>query len=599
MDFKQLYSLLKSHYSAKDLERNTRELFELEKRICHDDFDRSTAYVVQELQKAGFSDVERIEHVADGETAFADSIMPEAWNLDGRAYLEVVSPWREGERIIADTNEVPFAAATWCGATPDEGACGELILFDPQHPEKAQGKWVLINGMPSGSINQPLARAGALGIVSVTWDQGWENPDSTRWLNGQGSWGWYYVKGDLRLPIFSITARRAISLITELKTGRAVVLKGVLKARYGKGKIYTVTARIPGESAEEYGIFAHMYEPFLSDDCSGAASCIQIGRMIKESGIRLKRSLRVVLSFEHYGFAAYFAGCKHNLKAGMNMDMFATTMYRDLGFPLHWRLSTMSLPFFGDLLMQTIIRQTNPELRIDPTYGNLSDDTLAGEPSYNIPTNWLYVENEPSPLHHSSSELFNGVDWELAETVSTLVATLGAFLISADKEDYEAVLPELTDLAVSAVTDHRFDTPFERKVRCDFAAGQLESINNWMPGIMDQQSAGAIIAPYRIDGDELTAATENEKTAARMFVTRQITGTPWSLAAIPYAERNYHGGRINKLFFTLCDGTRSLLEAIRIADVAHYNTTSDEKIGCVIKFMRYLEKYGYVKIALQ
>ena len=191
------------------------------------------------------------------------------------------------------------------------------------------------------------------------------------------------------------------------------------------------------------------------------------------------------------------------------------------------------------------------------------------------------------------------MDWELAETVSTLVATLGAFLISADKEDYEAVLPELTDLAVSAVTDHRFDTPFERKVRCDFAAGQLESINNWMPGIMDQQSAGAIIAPYRIDGDELTAATENEKTAARMFVTRQITGTPWSLAAIPYAERNYHGGRINKLFFTLCDGTRSLLEAIRIADVAHYNTTSDEKIGCVIKFMRYLEKYGYVKIALQ
>ena len=63
-------------------------------------------------------------------------------------------------------------------------------------------------------------------------------------------------------------------LKNEVVNGRKVVLHGVLKARIGKGEIYTVTGVIPGESKEEYGIFAHMYEPFLSDDASGVAAGI-------------------------------------------------------------------------------------------------------------------------------------------------------------------------------------------------------------------------------------------------------------------------------------------------------------------------------------
>ena len=307
MDFKQIYEQLGVHYSAEEFERITRRIYELEKRICHDDFDASSAFVVEELKKAGFSDVERIAHEADGETQFADSIMPEAWNLEGRATLEVLSTWNENERIIADSNEIAVAAATWCGATPDEGSVGEVIVWDPENKEKARGKWVFYDGMPGGSINQALAKAGALGMVVTSFDQGWRDPDATRWMNGQGTWGWYYLKGEPRIPIFVITARRAMALVTEMKSGRPVILKGILKARYGKGKIYTVTARIPGESEEEYGILAHMYEPFLSDDCSGVASGIEIGRMLLQSKLKLKRSLRVVFSFEHYGFAAFFA----------------------------------------------------------------------------------------------------------------------------------------------------------------------------------------------------------------------------------------------------------------------------------------------------
>lgn len=34
-------------------------------------------------------------------------------------------------------------------------------------------------------------------------------------------------------------------------------------------QIYTLTARIPGESEKEYALLAHLYEPFASDDASG------------------------------------------------------------------------------------------------------------------------------------------------------------------------------------------------------------------------------------------------------------------------------------------------------------------------------------------
>jgi len=596
MDFQALYRKLGSIYSASQFEANTRKLYELEKRVCHSDFARSTAWLADTMRAAGFEQVERIAHAADGETAAFDAIMPEAWDLEGRATLKVVSPWPENERIVADSDEIAYAAATWSGPTPDEGLTGELVLFDPEHPEKARGRWVFYEHMPSGRVNQPLARAGALGIVATDFEHAWRDPDSTHWMNGQGQWGWYYVKGDLRLPIFVVTGRRGMMLKNEVVNGRKVVLHGVLKARIGKGEIYTVTGVIPGESKEEYGIFAHMYEPFLSDDASGVAAGIEIGRMLKNSGLKLKKSLRVVFSMEHYGFLAYLALGTHHLRAAMNMDMLATTMYRDLGFPLHWRMSTASLPFFGDMLMPRILEECEPDLRTDWHPGNLSDDTMAGEPILKIPTNWLFVNNDPSPLHHSSNAIFADVDWELAEKVSKLVTVFAAFLLTAERSDYEALLGDFQRLALTQITRYADDTPFARKVRCDFAVGELLSLNEWMSDLITPEQAEAAVHALRLPHAELVPATPNEKTAAQMVVQRLHGGTPWSLARIPYEKRNYFGGRINKLYYTLLDGKHTVLEAIRIADVMHNEHASEKSIGNVITFLRYLAGYGYVKI---
>ena len=36
------------------------------------------------------------------------------------------------------------------------GAVGELVMYDPDHPEKAAGKWVFYNGTPRGKVYFPL-----------------------------------------------------------------------------------------------------------------------------------------------------------------------------------------------------------------------------------------------------------------------------------------------------------------------------------------------------------------------------------------------------------------------------------------------------------
>jgi hypothetical protein len=591
---RKLFDSLSQNYSEQRFRRETEEFNRLEKSVCHSDFDRSTAWLVEQLREAGFSSVERIELVADGVTSACDAIMPEAWDLTARSYLDVVSEWPENERRIADTAETMLAAATWCGATPPAGSTGELVAYDPEHPENACGKWVLCDGLPVSNINQPLARAGALGIVATDLRQGNRNPDATRWMNGPGTWGWYYLKGEPRLPIFMVSSRRALALKACLDRSEKVILHGVMNTRHYDGKIYTVTALLPGESKEEFGLFAHMYEPFLSDDASGVAACIEIGRMVKASGIRLRKSLRVLFSMEHYGFAEYLVQRPHRLKAAINLDTLATPMYRELGYPMHWRLSPLCLPFFGDLLLEELLREVMPDLRWSPGPGTLSDDTFGGDPMLGVPTNWMYTE--VGEHHHTSDPIFSDVDWEMAGTVIRLVAAYTAFLLTAEAGDFKSLLPNLAALAVKPLGNSS-DTPFVRKVKCDFAAAELASLERWEPGIIDAQAPEDAVAPFRLPGAEIIPGTDLEREAAELIVTRLEPGTPWSLARVPYPEKRYFDDfRIVPLQYALCDGRRTLLETVRMCEAVIPKRWGDRKLAALLDTVRYLESYGYLRL---
>ena len=84
-----LYNTLCDLYSEERILENINTLYELEKPRGYSTYKNSTLWCEEVLKKAGFSDVHRIAHEADGVTSSYDFIIPQAWDLCGRCTLEI------------------------------------------------------------------------------------------------------------------------------------------------------------------------------------------------------------------------------------------------------------------------------------------------------------------------------------------------------------------------------------------------------------------------------------------------------------------------------------------------------------------------------
>ena len=302
-------------------QRCAEQLYSYEANCSHSGFAAAAEYCRRALHDAGFEQIELLEHDADGKTSAFDCTMPPAWDLTGRSFLTVT-----GENIIlADTGNIPFAAAPWSPPTPQEGITAELVAISPGEVADVRGKWVLLTiydgKNPQGEFLEQLRQNGAVGVVAADFLSGKDYPDSIRWFNGTGRFGWYPVDGDLRLPLFAISANQGTMLLKKLASGK-VTLHGVMNSRIYSGKIYTVTAVIPGESEQEYALFSHIYEPFAADNAIGFGAICAIGKAVRELCGTPKRTLRVVFGMELYGFSAYLAvpERRERISGALNMD---------------------------------------------------------------------------------------------------------------------------------------------------------------------------------------------------------------------------------------------------------------------------------------
>ena len=589
---KKLYTQADALYCAENFRRDTEKLNALEKSVCHSDFDASTAFVAETMRRAGLEQVERITLKADGVSSAFDAVMPQAWDLTGRSRLMVTGgDWPEGvSRVLADTDETALAVSTWSGGTPEEGLTGEVVVYDPRNLAGVKGKWVFYDGMPT-RVNFDIYEAGALGIVATDFAQGEGDPDATRWMNGVGRWGWYYLKDEAHVPCFAITARRGKLLLEQLKKGRRITLTGVIHARSYDGSIYTVTGVVPGGSDREFALFAHLYEPFLFDDACGFGACVEIARIIKAMRLGSAKTLRLVFSMEHYGFAQYLAGrlADRKLLAALNMDGLVGLAYRELGEPLHLRKSPAANPFFGELLMQTLLADHAPALRWEGGWGRLSDDTFGGDPMIDVPTNWIY--SQPGIYHHTSGRLFADMDWERSGELLRVQSAYTAFMLGARAEDFRNLLERFKAFAVQEFD--AADTPWERKVKCDFAAGQIASCNRMAPGCVAPEEIAAWIDPYRLPGAELSIANATEADAARIVPVRSQPGTPWSLARIPAAEKRKFAYSPHPAHIAMFDGRRSVLEAVKTIAVFQKRAMPEAELAAMLAYLAYLEQYGY------
>ncbi len=582
-----------------NIQKNTQTLYSLEKRCSYPDYEKSTAFCMDMLKKCGFQQVERIAHKADGKTAAFDLIMPQAWELCKRSFLEIVTPEvADYDKVLADTDENPVCATIWAAPTPPGGITAEVVDLDDldmENPE-VSGK-IVFSTIPafSGALYTKLIKNGALAIVLSKFTAETDEPDAVYWFNGLGNFGWYRTAEDGDLPLFSLSPIKA-RFLKELLKKQTVMLHAEMNTRLYDGEIYTVTGIIPGESSEEYALLAHMYEPFPGDDALGAALAAEIGKVLSDTGKRPRKTLRAVLSMELFGFSAYLMGNERykNVLAALSLDGFTHRCSPEISL----RLSPVSSPFFGDFFYEENGMKLLPDAPWGRQTGSLSDDTFGGDSALDIPTNWLY--NRSGVYHHNTGTGFLP-DWSLVKERFPMLADSVLQLICRDSfPDYVPFALAEYEKAVTAVLNDENLSAGEKAFRINvfyhYNIGRLESVKKFVPYTYNARRLDDLRRKSLAALPPAEELSEIDHKLSRIVVERFIPGCPSSLAQVPHGERKAFKAPAGRLFFALCDNRRSVLEALLTAEAALNSRSSQEQHQTLLEYLKYLEKYRYLRL---
>lgn len=608
-----LYDTLCNIYSEERILENINTLYELEKPRGYSTYKNSTLWCEEVLRKAGFSDVRRIAHKADGVTASYDFIMPQAWDLCGRSTLKIVEPVSE---MIADTDISTLYVSEYSAPTPEGGVTAELVDYktlDPENPD-CKGKFVFQRGyMPvQTTFYNKLASAGCAGIVFAAFETTEHEPDVPTWTNGHGHIGWYHLKEDPVVPVFCITPKKGIELIQMMEKGK-VVLHGEMNTRIYDGEIYTVTATIPGKSEDEFALLAHLYEPFHSDDSQGFGVGVEVALMLKkliEDGVLPKpeKTLRLIFSMERYGFAAFFSQHDKKILAAASIDTLTCQATEAVDSTFSFVLSPLSLPFFGDMLFTEAMAKFCPEIPYKFNPGGLSDDCWMGESTVDIPTNW-FVSGcvGRSNYHHCDAPTFNDIQPEKLKKLVPMVAAYTAVMICGDREHFVKLSEELEKtaskwleteknyIAGRAAMGNMKKTDVLRKVKAFelYYTGRMTSFNRFYPDIVAPEVPSHWADEFfnSLPDRELSDA---EKKADSIRYRTLTKGVPFSQARVPASERTWQP-MAYEITWALLHPDRSVLEALRMFDAIFGCRTTDKDIEEHLKYFGFLEKYGYIE----
>lgn len=608
-----LYRTLCALYSHERILENIETLKKLEKPRGYSTFRDSTAWCKEVLEEAGFSDVRRIAHRADGQTASYDFIMPQAWDLCGRCTLEIVEPNKE---MIADSDISTIYVSEYSAPTPKGGVTAELVDYaalDPENPD-CKGKYVFHRGyLPAmHPLYHTLAAAGCAGIVFAAFETTEHEPEKPSWTNGHGHIGWYHLKEDPVVPVFCVTPRKGIELIELLAKGK-VVLHGEMNTELYDGEIYTVTATLPGRTQDEFAILGHLYEPFRSDDCQGFGVGVEVAIMLKkliDDGVlpQPEKTLRLIFSMERYGYAAFFENHDRKILAAVSIDSFTCQASSKLNTGFSITESPLSLPFFGDMLFKEAMDTFCPDVKWRFNPGSLSDDCWMAEKTIDIPTNWCVSGCVGrSNYHHCDAPIFDAVEPEKLAKLVPMLAAYTAVMICGDREHFVKLAKELEKTAAYWLETNKnyvagktarallskTDAAWHNKAAEMYYLGRMESFNRFYPGIVTPA-----LPIHWADGfydmlpdRELTSA---EEKAASIRYRITSAGIPFSQARVPASER-VCWPYASELIWALLSPERSVLEAIRLRDAVFSRVTSDEDIENHLLYFCFLEKYGYLE----
>lgn len=415
-------------------------------------------HVASELEQSGLV-AEVLSYPADSNASYWTARLFGEWDAT-EAELWLIQPG--GERLLASFAEQKMSLIQRSCATAPGGVEGELVVL-PEDPSAwtsldLTGKFALV-GNRGWAKAQALAvsERGPLGIVTDRMAElppvrtRLDVPDALQYTS------FWWTNERRRAFGFVVSPRegerlRALCAAADHDAGAARPrLRARVSAREYPGAIENVTCLIPGETAEEVLLVAHLChpQPSANDNASGSGALIEVatvlGRLISEGRLpRPRRSIRLLWVAEYTSTYAYLAtheGDIGRIVAGLNLDMVGE--HQDLC------KSTLNIErppracasFAADLLARIAgeVAHEAHNLSGSASYGLFrwavtpysggSDHDILADPTVGIPCPMLI--QWPDRYYHTSQDTLDKVDPEMLRRVATMTATYAYFLARA------------------------------------------------------------------------------------------------------------------------------------------------------------------------
>ncbi len=615
--------LLKKLYDDADIDFLIDEsiaLTNIEFKQTFNEYNRAAEYTYNLLKSRGI-DSDFLTFPADGKTTYHDFRMPIAWKATKGRLTVTKSEIAFEEPVIADYERHPFHLIKGSTATPEGGIKARLFTEEQmQSGADVTGGIVLIpphKFARSASIS-PILDRGAVGFISSCVGHGMakETPDELAWCNAatDDHAHWHVQSEDRPFVGFSITPRTGEKLYEACEKGEVEVLIESDGCRYD-GELNAVCGYVKGKSEKEIWLIAHLYEPFIVDNCLSVMTAIEIARQIKKMGTP-NFSVRLVFAAETYGLPPVWEHYKDKVAGkvlgAIDIDAPPAMTY-DKNFTS--RFNPYCSPFFGNYLFLACAKayekafpSTEKCASICIEYG---DDLILGDPTIGVPT--LYFEEKDCFHWHSTFWDPKYLDRDKVRRSYALAAAWSVSIAFADEASVLKYLPECVEIAQTRLDGFAKEDNSRNRMEY-FLAGERAQIMDFSRLIdspeIEKAAKGLHISP----DDEKNATIPSLDRVKNVIPSRACEGFPYDLIKIPYNERKpLPNGMIYGAFGTIIakmDGKKPLSEIILEAAwehklagsdadprLNHFRPLSEELINDYIDAVYYLADAGYLIIA--
>lgn len=605
--------LLKLIYDNLDMDFAMRELetlCALEYGQTFEDYEKSSRYVYDLLEKEGFSP-ELYTFKADGKTTYHDKRLPIGWSATKGKLTVLKSATKFENPIVADFETMPFSLIKHSVSTPEEGIRTKLVTEEQVWAgEDCTGAMVLLDSETRVFNIGKYLDLGALGVVSDYLSGGVDTPDCVQWVNActDDCEHWHVQSEDRDFIGFSVSPRTGKKLRSACCKGVVEVLVESDGKRY-ETEIKGVTATLKGKTNKEFWLFAHLYEPLASDNSMGVAGAVTLLKLIRnlsEKGIIPKpnHTVRVLFALEFYGYSAMYealgAEVTKNVLGGLDIDGLPEKGKNNLKvmFPPY------SSPFFASTFMKSAIEiysEVFPKTEVfTKTYVGFDDDAFLGDSTTKIPTMWLLFDEERSKARwHNSCMDFSQID---KKKYARMLSVLGLVTILSvcDVINPKEMIDNAMRLAEEKIAKESKRDEDNSRLSF-FKAGEREIISDFkkiiQPSLVDEYA-------QKIDNTYLDFCDKNmglwQSLAKTIIPKRETIGLPYDMIRAPKSERKPLPDGVLYgpfgLVLSAMDGKKDLERLIRESIWETGEVSSDSIFKRYVNGVYYLAKYGYLSI---